>query len=198
MNRVQGGARRTPPPAQQPRTQSEPPAPARQQSSPAQSAPAPKPQNETPTGEPGIDAIRNRWGQIKADVHAVNVRIGALLSEMDPAGLEGNKVILTVPYTFHAQKMNSDETREVVESVISRVMGNPHSLECFTTDEYRSRPARKGPSTPSPQATESSATEDAPDLGNQAATQEPQIDPTESLRAVRNIFDAEEIDTPDS
>lgn len=194
IGRVQGGARRTPQKTEQPRTQPEPPAPVsgREQSAPPRPAPTSRPQSEVPVGDPGIDAIRSKWGQVKADVHAVNVRIGALLSEMDPAALEGNKLILTVPYTFHAQKMNSDETRTVVEQVISRVMGAPHTLECFTTDEYRSRPARKS-------ATDKSAGEVEVATDKPEATGDDQsIDPTESLRAVRNIFDAEEIDNPEA
>lgn len=214
IGRVQGGARRNAgnaqqqpqPPAQPPR-----PNPAANQEQAAQqpgSAPAPQQQPEAapPTGDPGIDAVRSKWGQIKADVHAVNVRIGALLSEMDPAALQGDRVILTVPYTFHAQKMNSEETRVVVEDVLSRVMGKPMTLECFTTEEYRSREARMSspPAAPTPTpepAPESSApTEsvDAAEPGEPIESDNPPVDPTETLKAVRNIFDAEEIDSSDS
>lgn len=202
IGRVQGGARRnagnTPgqPPAQPDR-----PAPTpNQNQAPSQSKPSPSPQPTpaAPTGDPGIDIVRSKWGQIKADVHAVNVRIGALLSEMDPAALEGDRVILTVPYTFHAQKMNSDETRLVVEQVISRVMGKPHSLECFTTDDFRGRASRKSaPAAPTSQPREAN---NAPqlDASSESSHSEPPVDPTDTLKAVKNIFDADEIDPSDS
>ena len=130
----------------------------------------------------------------------MNIRIGAVLSEMDPAGLEGDTVILTVPYTFHAQKMNSDEYRVVVEDVISRVMGATHTIECLTTDEYRSRPPRKNAAAPPPPEASSLQAEASDDavLEPDPVSKEPQIDPSESLRAVRNIFDAEEIDPTDT
>lgn len=208
IGRVQGGARRiagdTTPVQQPPRPVPSQPQPARETARPAQPSPVASTQSapQSAAGGTGIDAVRSRWGQIKADVNAVNVRIGALMSEMDPAALEGNKVILTAPYTFHADKINSDETRIVVEQVISRVMGAPHALECFTVDDYRQRPARAVPSSaPTPEAAVSQpdtkavsepAAQSAPTIEPESPA-EPEIDPTESLRAVRNIFDAEEI-----
>lgn len=208
ISRVQGGARRNAgnspaqPTAQPPR-----PAPTEQQE-PQRTQPAPtsQPADSGSESDSGINAVRSKWGQIKADVHAVNVRIGALLSEMDPASLEGNRIILTVPYTFHAQKMNSEETRLVVEQVLTRVMGKPMSLECFTTDEFRTRVARKStPPTastpPAPTPTQASEPIDVQksdvSLDNDGES-EPPIDPTDTLRAVKNIFDADEIDSSES
>jgi hypothetical protein len=161
-----------------------------------QTRPTPPPVAPTAPGEASIDAIRNQWGRIKADVNAVNLRTGALMSEMDPVSLDGDRLILTVPYPFHASKMNSEDTRPVVEQVVSRVMGKPLKLECFTHEEYRNRPAPSGPSshtaTPASQPQEDAGPSDEPDPGPAS-----HIDASESLKAVRNIFDAEEIVSPD-
>lgn len=207
IGRVQGGARRnvqntpTTPPTQPPR-----PEPTQPMSIPADpnSAPTRAPQPEISSGDAGIDEIRSRWGQIKAGVQAVNVRDGALLSEMDPAALEGDKLILTVPYTFHAQKMNSDETRLVVEEVLTRVMGKKHTLECFTTEEFRNRAVARPTSTASsqpvvqsPTAPEFTASSNGSENPNEDEEAAPAIDPSESFKAVRNIFDAEEIEMPE-
>lgn len=203
IGRVQGVGRRTTSTNQQPRSQPAPPAaaPKQEQAAPSRATPSAESQGNNQGTNSGIDVIRGKWGQIRGDVHAINVRIGAVLSEMDPAGLEADKVILTVPYTFHAQKMNSDEYREVVEQVISRVMGSPYTVECFTTDDYRSRPTRRVPSPAQPAATAESVEaqhQDSPTLDISQEPEEPPVDPSESLRAVRNIFDAEEVDAPDS
>lgn len=232
IGRVQGGQRRQAPanqppaqPVSQPQRQESRPAP--QHSTPAStSAPASRAPEPSVSGDDsGVDAIRNSWGKIKADVHAENVRTGALLSEMDPVALEGNTVILTAPYTFHADKINSDETRIVVEQVISRVMGRPLTLECFTIDNFRQRVARKPQAAapdpapkpdPQPQPPQEPPSDSAPSIREvetasytappieksvdeveSEAPAEPDRDPTESFRAVRNIFDAEEIDSPD-
>lgn len=212
IGRVQGGARRTQPTAdsqnQQPRQpqpsaqQDSQPRPTSAQENPRPSSSAAPPQNAQPqTGDAGINAIRSNWGKVKADVHAVNVRIGALLSEMDPAALEGDTLILTVPYTFHADKMNSDETRHVVEQVLSRVMGSHMTLECFTTDNYRQRAARNVAPTPPPAPQVQETSQSAPPAADSIIEEpsnnysaEPDVDPTDSYNAVRNIFDAEEID----
>lgn len=204
INRVRSGERRQPTEATKPVNESRPPArPATSQApdaqttqphTPAVSAPAADTSaRSVDVGQPGeltIDSVRNRWGQIKADVSAVNVRVGALMSEMDPAAVEGNKVILTVPYPFHAGKMNSDDTRPVVEQILTRVMGSTMSLECFTTDDFRKRGTRVVAPAPQSQGDDrvAEAVHHAPDES------QAMVDPTESLNALRNIFDAEEID----
>ena len=179
--------RRTEPEARHSPTPTQPPRPATQPTStPVSSAP----------GELSLDSIRNQWGRIKADVNAVNVRTGALMSEMDPVALEGGKLILTVPYPFHANKMNSEDTRPVVEQVLARVMGAPLKLECFTNDEFRTRPsAMTAPPTPATQPAAPAPQE--PPANSEADEPGSAMDPTESLRAVRNIFDAEEIEPTD-
>lgn len=195
VGRVKGDGRR-PQPDASPRLQDRPApaqAPAADRSQPPveQTEPArPAPQPAARGGGEGIDAVRAGWGDVKARVHAANVRIGALLSEMDPRALEGDRLILTVPYTFHAQKMNSDETRVVVEQVLSRVMGKPMTLECFTTDEYQQRPTRQqSAARPAPaQIAPQPAPE--PDVADSSA---PDVALDDPMRAVRNIFDADEI-----
>lgn len=200
IGRVRDGGRR-PGAAEQAAPRQQPPAPARQVQ---ETGPTQQPQTHaamppaapTAPGEVSIDTIRNQWGRIKADVNAVNLRTGALMSEMDPVALDGDRLILTVPYPFHASKMNSEDTRPVVEQVVSRVMGKPLKLECFTLEEYRNRPAPAAPSgpaaAPAAQSQDDSAPAEEPDPGPSS-----QIDASESLKAVRNIFDAEEIVSPD-
>lgn len=202
IGRVREGGRR-PGAADPPAPRNQPAAPGRQvqeNRSPRQPQPHPRPTPPPTTppapGEVSIDAIRNQWGRIKADVNAVNLRTGALMSEMDPVALDGDRLILTVPYPFHASKMNSDDTRPVVEQVVSRVMGKPLQLECFTHEEFRNRPAHSTPAgqtaAPGPKPREEAAPSEEPDPEPAS-----RIDASESLKAVRNIFDAEEIVSPD-
>lgn len=208
IGRVQGGQRRTAPPtepATQPtRPEPRPSAPAPSSATQPSSPPRPVSQQDSAVGDPGVEGIRNSWGKIKADVHAVNVRTGALLTEMDPVALEGDTVILTAPYNFHADKMNSEETRSVVEQVISRVMGRALTLECFTIDNYRQRAARKPSAAPAtnsaPESTSTfipAAKAEEPTSAKPVEPAEPEIDPTESIQALKNIFDAEELDSQD-
>lgn len=200
IGRVREGGRR-PGAAEPAAPRQQPPVPTRQvqeTAEPQAARPQPTPQAAPPAapGDVSIDAIRNQWGRIKGDVNAVNLRTGALMSEMDPVALEGDRLILTVPYPFHASKMNSEDTRPVVEQVVSRVMGKPLKLECFTHEEFRKRPAPSGASgtatTPALQPQEETPSTEEPDPEKEA-----RVDITESLKAVRNIFDAEEIVSPD-
>ncbi len=189
INRVRTGERRQAQPTTQPEPRREEPSPT--PAPPTQHREPPPPSVPSEPGDLSLESVRNKWGQVKADVSAINVRTGALMSEMDPAALEGTKLILTVPYPFHADKMNSDETRPIVEQILTRVMGTSLTLECFTTEAFRDRPIRsETPSPPSPPTTQA----ETPPTPAVEVEAEEEIDPTESLKALRNIFDAEEIE----
>src|SRR4029079_8454900 len=73
------------------------------------------------TGDVDVDRIAELWPRVRADVKALNRRIEALLSEVDPVAVSGNAVTLAVPYPFHRDKLNSDDVRETVSGVISRL-----------------------------------------------------------------------------
>ena len=73
-----------------------------------------------------IEQIADLWPNVRADVKALNRRIEALLSEVDPVAISGNQVTLAVPYPFHRDKLNSDDVRETVGGVLSRLVGRNH------------------------------------------------------------------------
>ena len=136
------------------------------------------------TGDFDVDRIAELWPNVRADVKAVNRRVEALLSEVDPVAISGSQITLAVPYPFHRDKLNSDDVRETVSAVLSRLLGQDISIVCVLRGEI-SAPAKTA-SAPSPAPT---------------ATDEPEQPATEDgeraeirLRAARNIFDAEEID----
>ncbi len=139
-------------------------------------------------GDLGVDVaqIAELWPQVRADVKALNRRIEALLSEVDPVAISGKQITLAVPYPFHRDKLNTDEVRETVTGAISRLLGSDVSLYCVLRSELSQSNAQM--STPAPTAVRSPASADpAPE------------DPGEEerarvrLNAAINIFDAEEI-----
>jgi DNA polymerase III gamma/tau subunit len=147
---------------------------------------------EPSTGEPStgagfleVEQIANLWPNVRADVKALNRRIEALLSEVDPVAISGNQITLAVPYPFHRDKLNSDEVREIVGGVLSRLLNRNVSLQCILRGEM---PATGLPSTPPPAPS-------AP-LANHEATPSSKDDEGAAarMRAAMNIFDAEEVD----
>ena len=150
--------------------------------------PAPPPPPADPKSASGpefdVEQIAELWPNVRADVKALNRRVEALLSEVDPVAISGNQITLAVPYPFHRDKLNSDEVREIVGGVISRLLGQPISLVCILRGEITplapERTATLGPveSAPQPDATPDAEEEERARV---------------RLRAAMNIFDAEEI-----
>jgi DNA polymerase-3 subunit gamma/tau len=131
-----------------------------------------------------VEQIAELWPNVRADVKALNRRVEALLSEVDPVAISGNQITLAVPYPFHRDKLNSDEVRETVGGVLSRLLGQQISLVCVLRGELTApaaEPARVlGPSESTSQA------EIGPDAEEEERARV-------RLRAAKNIFDAEEI-----
>jgi hypothetical protein len=131
-----------------------------------------------------VEQIAELWPNVRADVKALNRRIEALLSEVDPVAISGNQITLAVPYPFHRDKLNSDEVRDTVGGVLSRLLGRQVSLVCILRGEMIARP------TAGPERQEQAESLPRP---------ENEPDPEEEerarvrLRAAMNIFDAEEV-----
>ena len=145
-----------------------------------------------------IDMVVDLWVKIRNDVKAVNRRVEALLQQVDPVHVKGETIILTSPYEFHRNRLNSDEVRRVVEDVISRLVNRQVQVTCVDRKEIdtlvgttiaasgSSNPAGAAPSDVKTQANGSSALsrDEASDLS----------DDERRLQAAKNIFDAEEIE----
>lgn len=177
----------------------------------AQQAAAPTPPQRgnnaaslTSNGVLAIESLIDGWPRIRADVKAVNRRIEALLQQIDPIAINGNKVTLVSPYEFHRNRVNSDEVRNVVEEVIQRQFGEKITVTCVTRDEATALAQQQQPPTDPPRAESapaSPAREPSPvstTVQNDPAPEEttdppPSFEDDErTIQAVKNIFDAEE------
>jgi len=136
-----------------------------------------------------IDQIAELWPNVRADVKALNRRIEALLSEVDPVAISGNQITLAVPYPFHRDKLNSDDVRETVGGVLSRLLGRDISLQCILRSEMVAAPIQSA----SIEGPETALTQ--PDDG---PTSDEEERARVRIRAAMNIFDAEEIREPEA
>jgi DNA polymerase-3 subunit gamma/tau len=136
-----------------------------------------------------IEQIAELWPNVRADVKALNRRIEALLSEVDPVAISGNLITLAVPYPFHRDKLNSDDVRETVGGVLSRLLGTHISLQCILRSEMVAAPIKSA-----------AIQEPGPPRSQQ---DDGLVDDEEErdrvrIRAAMNIFDAEEIREPEA
>jgi hypothetical protein len=140
-------------------------------------------------GSFGIEQIAELWPNVRADVKALNRRIEALLSEVDPVAISGNEITLAVPYPFHRDKLNSDDVRETVGGVLSRLLGKNVSLVCILRSEMAARDVQG-----------SAIQHDEPSLSqpDDETSDDEEERARVRIRAAMNIFDAEVIPEPES
>jgi DNA polymerase-3 subunit gamma/tau len=136
-----------------------------------------------------IEHIADLWPNVRADVKALNRRIEALLSEVDPVAISGNQITLAVPYPFHRDKLNSDDVRETVGGVLSRLLGRDISLQCILRSEMVTSPM---------QSPSSEIPDSPPPKPDDGPTDDEEERARVRIRAAMNIFDAEEIREPEA
>src|SRR5918994_1705536 len=136
-----------------------------------------------------IEQIAELWPNVRADVKALTRRIEALLSEVDPVAISGDQITLAVPYPFHRDKLNSDDVRETVGGVLSRLLGRDISLQCILRSEMVAA---------SIQSASVERTEPPPTQQDDGATADEEERARVRIRAAMNIFDAEEILEPEA
>ena len=150
-------------------------------------------------GELDVERVADLWPRIRQDVKAVNRRIEALLTSVDPVAVNGHRIVLASAYEFHRDKLNSDDVRSVVEDAIAHLVGYSVSVECQLRGDTTPVPAAPVSSAPSPSVGAIAAPPSAPEPANGTSAAAPLIavdgDADERrLRAAKNIFDAEEIE----
>ncbi len=156
-----------------------------------------------------VERIADLWPRIRQDVKAINRRIEALLSSVDPIAVHGDQIVLVAAYEFHRNRHNADEVRQVVEQAIGRLVGRQVRISCVLRGEL--------PPATAPQVTASAPGSalnpvDGPDPSappsgsftnpSSSAPAQPIAEPVSEthsddddrrLQAAKNIFDAEEI-----
>ncbi len=189
-------------------------------SEPVQSSPTPAsaPATAADSSSDGLTlaTIVDLWSKIRADVKAVNRRIEALLQQVDPAAVNGTQVVLVSPYEFHRNRVNTDEVRQVVESVIGRLVNAKVQVTCVPReDAMRMAGNAASVAQPSPASTNDDSTQPASSIPRAEApvAQEPEpvstttVDVADAegvpeasrkddlarITAAKNIFDAEEV-----
>jgi DNA polymerase-3 subunit gamma/tau len=98
---------------------------------------------EAPSARP-VDQIRAQWDALKAAVKRRNFRVEALLNSGEVLGVEGRTVVLGFPYSFHRDKMSSDEYRQVVDESLAELHGGRYTIRCVDPAAYQSTESAGG------------------------------------------------------
>ncbi|MEZ4572078.1 MAG: DNA polymerase III subunit gamma/tau [Thermomicrobiales bacterium] len=216
---------REPTPAPRPqREQSNEPIPFRREPSP-QSAPEPSaepaaaetaPEQPAPppaTGTLSVQAVVDRWQEVRTEVKAADRKVEALLASCDPYNVIDGTLYLTAAYPFHASKLNEDRNRLTIENALERVIGQRVSVSTGLRDELPDVPPDSTPPATQPEKppvprqvreAEPSADDDDDsedyDAGNGVVDSQAQAEADEHrhvMERMKAMFNGEEIDIED-
>lgn len=84
-----------------------------------------------------FELIKEKWSEVLERVRKRKKSTHAFLLEGKPAGLKGNSLLLTFRkgYSFHRDKFNQPENKDIVEEVLAGIFGTKLTLENLMEDE---------------------------------------------------------------
>ena len=74
--------------------------------------------------------LLDKWTYILETVKPYNYSLEALLRQVKVASCDSGLVILEVPYSFHQRILEAPKSRDLLESVISDVLGKESKVSC--------------------------------------------------------------------
>jgi DNA polymerase-3 subunit gamma/tau len=162
------------PPAQDTTRSSSPPhraaaSPAKTRSTPIRSGPPAPPQPSNTIQEPGPaysnlpsgdgslspEGLRIQWPEFLNALRPRNLSLEALMRSCEPVAVEGDVVLLGFTHNFHRSKVEEQHNKQLVEDVLSSLVGQRCSVRCVLADQERAAP--------SPQRTQAESPEREPD-----------------------------------
>lgn len=72
-----------------------------------------------------VEDVMAKWGEILKEVKPMNHSVEGLLRSTKPLAYDGKSLSLQVYYKFHKDKLESDKCKQIVEGVVTKVMGVP-------------------------------------------------------------------------
>lgn len=76
------------------------------------------------------EKLLDKWNYILETIRPYNFSLEALLKQAKILNVESNIVCLEVPYSFHQRILESPKSRDLLESVLTDVLGKPSKVSC--------------------------------------------------------------------
>ena len=85
-------------------------------------------EKETPklrakSGKISLESVLGKWTEVLTAMRPHNHSLEALLKATKPSGFDGRFLVLEVFYKFHKERLEADRYRQIVEQVVSEVLG---------------------------------------------------------------------------
>ncbi|OGL66530.1 DNA polymerase III, subunit gamma and tau [Candidatus Uhrbacteria bacterium RIFCSPHIGHO2_01_FULL_63_20] len=70
-----------------------------------------------------LDEVKSRWPEVFQLVKAANASLPVVLKTGEVKGVDGNRIELSFAYALHAETVNNDRNRRILEPVLHKVYG---------------------------------------------------------------------------
>ncbi len=90
-----------------------------------------------------LQRLQDGWSRVLAEIKSRNMHVEAILKDCQLAAVEGDMVVLSARYPFHKEKLDDDRAKQLVEQVMSMVVGQPCRIKCILAPEG-AKQERKG------------------------------------------------------
>jgi len=94
----------------------------------------PEPASEPESTSLSIEWVQNNWNLALTKIRPRSHQIRALLNSAYPTAVRDNLITLSCEATFHRDMLTEDKRRELVETVLSEVLGAPCRVQCQLGD----------------------------------------------------------------
>jgi len=84
------------------------------------------------------DALRDGWSEFLNYLRPRNLSLEALMRSCEPVAIEGDVVVLAFVHEFHRGKVEEDQNKQVVEEVLSELIGQRYRVRCVMSKQERS------------------------------------------------------------
>jgi len=94
------------------------------------------------------ETLRNRWAELLDALRPRNLALEALIRSCEPVAVEGDVVVLGFAHNFHRSKVEEEHNKQVVEDVLSGLVGQRYRVRCVLAHQERAAaapPARSKP-----------------------------------------------------
>ena len=129
--------------------------PAKTRSTPVRSAPPAPPQPSNTIQEPGPaysnppsgdgslspEGLRTQWPEFLNALRPRNLSLEALMRSCEPVAVEGDVVLLGFTHNFHRSKVEEQHNKQLVEDILSSLVGQRCSVRCVLAGQERAAPA---------------------------------------------------------
>ena len=84
----------------------------------------------TPSARLDLEWVKGNWRQVLMRIKPLSPQLQALLNSAEPIQVSGDVITLGCRFGFHRDKLSESKNRDLVEQVLSQVLGVPCRVTC--------------------------------------------------------------------